>query len=304
MNRIEALEARFDQLGIAWELDTIAPTDVDLDASAAEQYRLQTIDRPTVDRYALDMRRGDSFPPVIIRRLRNRLIVVGGMHRTHGAIAARTPLSAYLITCTAAQARMLAYEDNRTHGRPLSPGERAELAGRMVRLDKVSTASAAHAVGTGEPQVRMAVDGHRALERSEALGVSGLAAFPYQVRAGVGRIKDDAVFVEACVTVIACNLGGPAVQRLVSQVQAVDTPAALERLEDLRAARAGFGGGRGKKRTDRIRLIDAVLDLLDVDPSAVAFEIDDIDQAAVMSDRLKRAARHLMTIDKAIGARS
>lgn len=300
MKRLPDLEARFDALGVEWTLTPDFDTTViDLDASAAEQYRLQTIDDATVDRYATDMARGDTFPPVIVRQLARRMVIVGGMHRVHAAVRAGRPVDAYVIRCTAARARLLAYEDNRSHGRPLSPAERAELAARMVRLDRVSVATAAASVGAGEPQVRMALDGHKALERADRLAVQNLAGLSYQIRAGLNRIADDVVFADAARTVVACNMGGPSVQRLVSQVKAVDRADALDRLADLRAARQHFGGGRGKARTDRIRLIDCLFDLMDVDPAEVAADLSD-DQVAVISDRCLRAARHLMAIDKAI----
>lgn len=296
------LEARLDTLPkVTWRYDRALPVDtIDLPSSKSLQYRLTDVDQDTVDRYAADMARGDRFPALIVREARGRLTLIGGNHRRAAAVnAGISTLPAYIVTCPVAQARRIAFEDNRTHGLPLKPSERATLAARLVLLDGMSQAEAAATVGATGPQVTLAVAAERAVARAADLGIpTAFAELPHLATANLGRIPDDGLFAEAARTVLATNMGAPAVLQLCSRLSAADSlDDAYDRLDAIQAARAGHTGGRGVKRNDLTRLADHCFGLCDVDPDkAVALVAAGDEQ--VWSDRLKRAARHLMAIDK------
>jgi hypothetical protein len=172
-----------------------------------------------------------------------------------------------------------------------------------VLFDGMPRPQAAATVGATDAQVAQAVAAERAAERAQGLGLS--AAFAQQTiynRALLGAIEDDGVFAEAAITVMAANMGGASTQRLCARIQAAATTAdAYDRIEAVAASRNGHTGGRGVKRNDLTMLTDAVYALLDVDPAAAAGLVQIGDEQA-WSDRIKRAALHLMAIDRAVTA--
>lgn len=300
------LEARLKKLPkVTWSFTDLDVDSIDLPSSSTLQYRLTDIDEPTVDRYAADMTRGDVFPAVAVRDVRGKLSLIGGNHRRAAAVKAGIPtLPAYVITCTAAQARQLAYEDNRTHGLPLKPSERATLSARLVLIDGMSQTEAAAVTGSTAQLVAMAVSAERAARRAAELGCPPLGDMAFQSKACLATIEDDGLFAETVRTVLSTGMGGTSIQTLCSRIKAAPTlDDAFDRVDAVAAARQGHSGGRGVVRNDLTRLADAAFALLDVDPKKAAAAVADTD-TAVWRDRIKRAARHLMAIDQAIGART
>lgn len=302
--RRKDLEVRLADLGIAWSFELVDLADVDRPESTSQQYRIETVNEATVERYAADMARGDTFPAILARKVRNKLVLLGGMHRHTAAVTAGLQqFPCYVVECTAAQGRRLSFEDNRTHGLPLTPSERAELAARLVELDNMTQVAAAELVGVPVPNVSQALAGRTATRRASELGVD-LGLVSPSSRSRLNMITDPGVFAEAAELAASTRMSTDAVNRLVIRVTRSESiEEALDQVDTLAAGYVRGTPGNGNRRAARGRLIDAVLELLDCDPAEVAGELDDADGRSVMSDRLKRAARHLMAIDKAIGAR-
>lgn len=298
------LEARLDALPkVTWRYERALRVDrIDLPCSKSLQYRLTDVDQDTVDRYAADMTRGDRFPALIVREVRGRLTLIGGNHRRAAATAAGiATLAAYVVVCPPDTARRIAFEDNRTHGLPLKPSERATLAARLVLLDGMTQHAAAATVGATVAQVALAVAAERAVTRAHNLGVPDrFSQLPHLATGNLGRIPDDGLFAEAARTVLDTNMGSPAVLQLCARLSAADSlEDAYDRLDAIQQARAGHTGGRGVKRNDLTRLADHCFGLLDVDPAKAAALVADGDEE-VWGDRLRRTARHLMTVSQHI----
>lgn len=307
MSRRPDLETRLDGLpGVTWRYERALPVDeIDLPSSASLQYRLTDVDQATVDRYAADMARGDRFPALIVRDVRGRHTLVGGNHRRAAAAQAGIGThAAYIIGCTPAQARQLAYDDNRTHGLPLRPAERAVLGARLVLLDRMPRDEAAATVGATVAQIAQAVTAERQTTRAAELGLpAAYAELSVYSRAAMAGIGDDGLFAEAARTVLATNMGGGTVQQLCQRINSAPTvDDAYDRIDAIAAARAGAVGGRGVKKSPLNYLTDHALGLLDVDPERAAALVAAGDEQ-IWRDRLQRAARHLMAVDRAIAAR-
>lgn len=307
MTRRPDLETRLDALsGVTWRYERALPVDsIDLPSSASLQYRLTDVDDATVDRYAADMARGDQFPAVIVRDVRGRHTLIGGNHRRAAAAKAGiATLSAYVVGCTPAQARQLAFEDNAKHGLPLKPAERATLGARLVLLDGMSQAEAAATVGATPVQVNQAVMGERATDRARRLGLpAAFAEIAIYNRATMWAIDDDALFAEAVRTVLASNMGGGAIQQMVARLHgADDLDDAFDRLDAIAASRQGYQGGRGVKKTQLNYLADHVFGVLDVDPRKAAAGVRPGEERA-WRDRIHKAAVHLMKVDEQLSAR-
>jgi ParB-like chromosome segregation protein Spo0J len=278
------LEAHLDDLGIPWTLEEVQVADVDRPSSRSQQYRIEVVNQPTVDQYAADMARGDTFPAIIARRVGAKLVLLGGMHRHAAALAAGVDrLWCYTVTASAAQGRRLSFEDNRRHGLTLTPGERAELAARMVELDGLTQKAAGELVGVDQMSVSVAISARKALARAKDAGIDLSAAGP-AARARLNGLADDRLFIPAAHLVASKRMGTDPTVKLVTRLHAADSlEAALDEIDTMTAGYVRGNPGRGQRRH--------------ADEVGEGLEPRDVE---IMSDRLKRAARHLMAIDKAL----
>ena len=272
--------------------------------SHEQQYRVEVYDPATVTRYKADLDTGDQFPPLIVRR-RNKTggyVLLSGMHRWHAARELGWDgFPAYIVRCTPAVGRLISFDANRTHGKPLSPAELGELAARLVELDGMTAEAAAHTVGATVQQVGTALAAHRCDRRANEVADLDTTHLSLSLRATLARVEDDHVFGDTAELVVEHNLGGGAAQQLVSQVQKLPRDEALERIREKAAARAGHTGGRGNRKPERERLQNALWALLDVDIVQVAAELADAPELAeFVRARLRKAGAHVLELGRAV----
>lgn len=202
-----ALEAR----GAKYTYQPNLPLDEIHEPSARDQqYRIEIYDPTTVDRYKVDLERGDQFPPLIVRR-RNKTggyVLLSGMHRWHAARRLGwDTFPAYIVTCTPKQGRLISFDANRTHGKPLSPSELGELGARLVEMDGMTNAEAAATVGATIQQVGAALAAHRCDRRALQVADLDTTRLTMSLRATLNTITDDKVFGDAADLVV--TPGGP-----------------------------------------------------------------------------------------------
>lgn len=280
--------------------------DVHEPTSAEQQYRVEVYDPATVVRYKADLEAGDQFPPLIVRR-RNKtggFVLLSGMHRWHAARELGWDgFPAYIVRCTPAVGRLISFDANRTHGKPLSASELGELAARLVELDGMTAEAAAKTVGASMSQVGTALAAHRCDRRAAEVADLDTTHLTLSLRAILARITDDHVFGDTAELVVTHNLGGGSAQQLVAQVQKLDQAEALQRVREVAAARRGSTGGRGNRKPERERLQSALFSLIDVDVDLVAAELAESEDLAVFTrERIRKAGKHLVAIGEAVGA--
>lgn len=295
---LEARKARFEFV------DALPLEQVHEPTSAEQQYRVEVYDPATVTRYKADLQAGDRFPPLIVRR-RNKTggyVLLSGMHRWHAARELGwDAFPAYLVRCTPAVGRLISFDANRTHGKPLSASELGELAARLVELDGMTTEAAAQTVGATVQQVGTALAAHRCDRRAADLADLDTTHLTLSLRAILARIADDHVFGDTAELVVEHNMGGGAAQQLVAQVQKLDRDEALQRVREVTEARKGFAGGRGHRKPERERLQNALFNLLDVDIDQVTAELSAAgDLAEFTRSRIRDAAAHLLKLGRAL----
>lgn len=269
-----------------------------------QQYRVEIFDAATVARYRVDLAQGDQFPPLIVRR-RNKTggyVLLSGMHRWHAARELGWPaFPAYIVRCTPATGRLISFDANRTHGKPLSPSELGELAARLVELDGMSPDDAAHTVGASKSQVGTALAAHRCDRRAAEIADLDTTHLSLSLRSVMNTITDDVVFGDAAELIVTHNLGGGAAQQLASQLQKLDRAEALELVREKAAMRSGFAGGRGHRKPERERLQNACWSILDVDVDQVVAELEESPELAEMTRaRMEKAGRHFLTLARAV----
>lgn len=300
------LERWFTANHLTWSFDPAFPlSKIDRQASLAAQTRTESISTDVIDRYAADYAAGDTFPAFPITKRGRRHTAVGGYHRlTACAQAERTTHPVYVIDqITDEQAHLLALEDNRRHGIPLSDKERAAHGLRLVDDHGYTQADAARAVGLSSNKLLRHLNARRGDERAARLNLTTWSVLSSTARALLNSINDDARFAKtvrlaAARTVKAIDVG-PLVGRLnsLNPAAANELIAALEHDAQLRPVRAG-GRPPSISRAPAVRLLTDLGDVLRYQPTVVAAGIDDDDLRTRIRTRLKDVARRCMEIDK------
>jgi predicted transcriptional regulator len=116
--------------------------DIDIGRSQKNQARLiNPLDEELVAQYAIDMKAGDEFPPIVVWADRKGNVLISGIHRTMAALEANIDtLPAWVVTPdTQAQVSVLTYEANTTHGKATAIMERVQQA--MFLIDTGVTAT-------------------------------------------------------------------------------------------------------------------------------------------------------------------
>lgn len=281
---------------------------IDQAASLANQARLEPLNGEVVDRYAEAIKAGDVLPDVIVwrrpRRAGEQLVTLGGNHRTHAhEKAGSKTLGAYLVECTEAVATVLMYEDNRRHGLPPSQAERVQQARHLVATTKMTVKRAAAIVGVGQGSLQVAIQTGDVERRARALSVN-LGALAPSTRFRLAAVRDDRTFVALADLAVAARMNKLDLDKIVPHLNRIDDPAKQrayikderarwdERIQTVAAGGAKAGPGR---KAQRMRLQDAIGDLLDLDPVQVWDETART-SPEYFQDRCRKAVRQLMRI--------
>lgn len=94
-----AIERWIDSFSVGWEFLPAMPIDVvDVEASLANQARLNPLDQDLVVVYGQAMKAGAIFPAIVVHQVGSRMVIDDGNHRLHGALrAGATHVSAYVV---------------------------------------------------------------------------------------------------------------------------------------------------------------------------------------------------------------
>lgn len=303
-NRILELEAWLDRNSITWELVDELPVDeIDHIGGLANQARLQPLDEEVVDRYAADMEAGALFPPIILRRAGCALIPVGGNHRTAAARKAKRPtLPAYLVDVDDEHAHLLAIEDNRRHGLPLSDEERLYHAVQLANGGKHTAAEAAKICGLTTAKLQTQLAANKGAARAIHLDVDGWAALSTTARAKCGSINNDSLFARVVPLVANGSILSNEIADIVSRINTAEWPKAVElvdalELDSRQRTRRTRGHPVSKVRAPATRLLHDLDGIMNFDPAEVAADCRTPEQRARVANQIKAAARRLMAIE-------
>lgn len=277
---IPELEAWFDEHGLVWELVDVPVDQIDQLTGLTNQARLEPLDEETVERYAADMADGAVFPPIVLTA--EGLSPVGGNHRLAAARrSGREQLAAYVVSGLDAHHEwLLALEDNRRHGLPLSTAERAHHAARLVNDGETITA-AARICGIPAHAVTRHLDKVRADQRAVATGVHGpdWESLSTTTKQRLGGINHDRVFAKAAQLCVSGAITATDVGATVGRLNAADTPAdamqLLVALEEAALVQTSRPQGRppSMARAPRAKLLADLAGILRFDPDHVAADV-------------------------------
>lgn len=278
---------------------------IDLPASMTNQSRTEPIDQPTVDRYVAALEDGATFPPIIVRRTRKQLVILGGNHRTRAHLnAGRTTIDAWIVDCDPTTALEISYADNATHGLPPTQAER--VAHAVVLVDRGRTAAdAARTVGIDPQAVHRRLAARGVEKRAADCKVAAeLVDVPLTVHPRLASIRDNRVFTAVVKAVAKHGIGAGEAVRIIGDLNAQpDLKAALALLEVNVAEHLAGGGGPGRQvgrpsQNPRLMLLTALGTIRGLTPADVVDACRDDLDVETLRQACIAAGRHLMAIDK------
>lgn len=207
------------------ELRFVETDAIDEAASLANQARDNAIAPATVDKYAEHMRNGAVFPPIVLRRNGEQLVVINGNHRAQAARRAGVQVAAYVVECSDEQALAMTLTANETNGLSLSDAERRA---RVERLQTVYTAEQiALELGIPRGRVSTIIGANRMIRRLREAGASDLAdKLPESTLHALSRLDSD--LAETALTAFSipgANVGPTAVAKLASEAGKLESHA-------------------------------------------------------------------------------
>lgn len=293
------IESWLDSLNARWTFNPdLVLAKVDQDSSLANQARRIPLNDTVVERYALDMARGDQFPPLLVHDVDPPLLL-GGNHRFAAHLTVgNTTAPAYLIKAKAQTLHRIRFEDNARHGLPPTNQERIVHAVGLVRLGMSQHAAAAVA-GLPQPKPSIALAVADMTDRAARLGVNPrVNALPDSTRYSLARCSHDQVFTELAAVTIDAGLPKAVVDDLVRAANATEPVEAL-RIVALTAdeyadrARDMAGNVRRSSRTARATLEASLAVIRGLDPAEVDRSCPNDDVRAVLAQRILDAAKIL-----------
>jgi DNA-binding Lrp family transcriptional regulator len=200
--------------------EAIGLRSIDLEASARNQARFQSIHEDQVILYAEALESGEELPPIVVyRNGSGKHIVIDGNHRIQAHLVAdRKNIMGYVVKhITPAQVLTLTFEANARHGLPTSMAER--LAQAMILVEGGASArEAARMLKMPEERITNELKTARTVKRLEVMGFRKANAWPATIRKRLGNIHSDVVLARAAALVDEFNVGADQVSRLVTAV--------------------------------------------------------------------------------------
>lgn len=170
---MKCVEQVLEKYAIDYKVETIAITDIAKEP--AKQIRFQVLDQSLVGTYAEAMKRGDKFPPIVVRRndKRKKLELIDGNHRRAATLAAgEEKTAAYIIAAPDDVVAALVSEFNITHGANLSQEEKLAHGSYLVDNLGMTLLDSAERVGLTVSQLETHRMRRRAIVRLEAADVA------------------------------------------------------------------------------------------------------------------------------------
>lgn len=258
--------------GAGFSLQTIRLSDINQEASLANQARFQALDTEVVLNYAAAMERGDRFPPIVVHAVRGELVVVDGNHRVAAADLAEQPaIDAYVVGNISDQTvQMMTFEANARHGLPSTTDER--VAHGLFLIDSgVSVKDAAAMVSVAFNTLMKEAQAARADARLARLNVDRWTSIPRSTRVRLENLRNDSVFRLLGDLTVRAKLTGPEVNDIVSAANKAGTEteaiAIVAKAEAAAATRVkSTAGGRTRMPTSVNRLSRSLAFTDGIDP--------------------------------------
>lgn len=227
-------ETILKMVGVPYSVSEISFTQIDEVASANNCARMgDPINAEKVEEYEASMRRGDTFPRIVVEQSKKGLIVLGGNQRFSAAkkYAFSQPqnrlcsLEAYVVKpLTESHRQAVIRSLNSRHGWGTEKSERIEHAVYLVRSCGFLRDDAAKLMSVSTHGIDMRI---KAEDTRHALGASGINSnkLPMCTLYALGRIKDEDIQKQVAKVAIAAEASGESVTAVATQIEAARSKA-------------------------------------------------------------------------------
>ncbi len=283
---------------------------IDETRSRGNQARREAILPESVDRYAVAMRAGAVFPPIVVYPDSGRLVIIDGNNRQAGARRAGldTVLGIVIAESTPSElVHLLTVEANARHGVTPELTWRVQQAFNLCALGWPDQ-SAAEATGMSVAQLRNARNIADTDGRARNLRVAGFADLPASSKSVLHGVKDDEVFARLSRLAVSTAMTTDDIRDCTRALKGLTSEAArLEYLagvlKDRTAARVIKRAARGQHsrvHSHRMSLLAAVGKIANVDPTALAKQVVTVADRDTIVKRVADLKKHLTLIEVAM----
>jgi len=296
--------------GLEYEpLTKIKRTDIDIRASRDNQARPEAVIQEVAERYALAMKNGAVFPPVVAKREKGKLVLIDGNHREAASKIAQgtdATLMAFIVADDTDSSILYAMmvEANALHGEAADDDWRLQQAVRLQSMgyDPIQACALAGVKEGSLRRYKSQVTAERRAERLHVPGFKGIKSSMTKVE--LGRIKLDTVFAAATQCVRETAMTHMEAQRFVRDINRLSNEDAMIALiaETAKTRKARLreekakGSGKSPLSSPRTQFATKIGGLLAIDATELrAAALTDIDRVTIYR-RAEAGLEKLMAI--------
>jgi ParB-like chromosome segregation protein Spo0J len=284
---------------------------IDVKRSRANQARRDPIVTESVDRFAVAMRAGHHFPPIVVYPDGGKLVIIDGNNRQ--AAASRAGLEQIWGIVVSEETpseliQLLTVEANARHGVTPELAWRVQQAFSLVGMGWTDQ-DAADAAGLSVAQLRAARSVQEADYRARNLRITGFQQMPASSKQALGAVKDDAVFTQLSRIAIDSAMTTEEIREVTRALKNLNSEQA--RLEHLAAVRKERTAQRAVKRapgkhsrltSPRIALSAGIGKIIAIDATALAKQVVTGKDRDLLVARLSEAKKKIAMLEIAMNS--
>lgn len=283
---------------------------IDEKRSRANQARRDPLVAESVDRFALAVKAGAVFPPIVTFPLGGRLVIVDGNNRQAAyRKAGREYIPGIIISdeTPSELIQLLTVEANAHHGVTPDTAWRVQQAFQLISLGYTDQL-AADAVHVNVTSIRVARAVQDAEGRARKLKITGFADLPMVSKQVLGGLKDDPVFFQAAKTALSTGMSTEQIREMSRMVKVIPSEAlkieaiaAIAKDRGIEAATAKALGRGGKRvSSPKTQLVSGIGLLVNVDEAALVRSVLTRHDKVLIMERLELLTDKLLQLQVAM----
>lgn len=283
---------------------------IDEKRSRANQARRDPIVQDSVDRFAVAMKAGHAFPPIVAYINGSRLTIIDGNNRQAAARkAGKDTIYGIVISeqTPSELIQLLTVEANAHHGVTPEISWRLRQAFHLCSLG-FTDVQAAQAAAVTPQQISNARKVKEADQRAAALKIARFTELPTSARQALSVLRDEAVFYQAARTAVDTNMKYDEVRDLVREVKKKTSEGAriefigqVAKERGIEAAqKKALGQVSNRISSPKQSLVTGIGKLKGVDPAALVRSISTVYERDLVNQRIKEAEEAVLALQVAM----
>jgi len=227
------IEQVLEQVGVSYRWhDTVKLGEIEIDPTTGNHGRIIQIDQEAVNSYAVCMKNGDIFPPIVIAMIGKKYVSISGNHRCSAArqIGKESWDSGVIEVINASQRQIenVAFILNKTHGKPLSPDDRVSAAIQFVKQTGSTQEEAGKIFGVTPNQVSRTLTYEKAIARIDKTDYTpgmkiSVKSINKDALVKLNQLTDENVFINTAILVKKAKMLNTEVDSFVDELKKKNT---------------------------------------------------------------------------------